>query len=326
MDPEFQKESSHIKRAIPKSYPYDPKALKPLARTLWSTNVALGHALTAYRQFTKIKSASISPDGNLGGAGYIQPIEKIRQKLFQACEILSSISDTVDDEMKGPHWKPKLGALDEDDREDVTRILEDAQEIMEDPASEAEEDLENIEEEGETFTPKTAGVSTSIPTSNLGGPRVDSIGPAAGDGPGGSFNPPEDFSDSDWPTGLRGPDYDVIATSTLPSDPRRTEGYDFGLGWGASGQGVEVGPPSVNDGYWGEETDSSVLPQDVFKPAPRSDLSEFDEEGLDPHSSKIPDGQNRPMDYDFSMPGESVKYVDQNTKYKKRPSFPSDES
>ena len=47
---------------------------KPLAKILRSTLAALGHASSANQTFTKLKSVNISPDGNLGGKGYIQGI------------------------------------------------------------------------------------------------------------------------------------------------------------------------------------------------------------------------------------------------------------
>lgn len=39
------------KRDIPKGHKFDPNALKPLARTLFTASVALGHSVTAYREF-----------------------------------------------------------------------------------------------------------------------------------------------------------------------------------------------------------------------------------------------------------------------------------
>ena len=105
------------KRNIPKNHEFDPKALKPMSRMLWAMSVSLGHALTAYRQFTKLKSVTVSPDGMLGGQGYVMSVKDIRQKLYEACEDLSAISDTIHDEINGPHWLPKLSQLDDSDFE-----------------------------------------------------------------------------------------------------------------------------------------------------------------------------------------------------------------
>lgn len=139
-------DSSGASRNIPKDHEFDSRALKPLSKALWASTVALGHALTAYRHFSRIKSATVSPDGLLGGRGYVMKLAEMRQKLYEASEALSSISDTIFDEISAPHWKPKLAQLDEDDKDDVRRFIDEAQEVMENPEGEAEEEIEAIEE------------------------------------------------------------------------------------------------------------------------------------------------------------------------------------
>lgn len=134
------------KRNIPKDHPYDPRALKPLSRMLWAMSVALGHALTAYRQFTRLKSSTISPDGMLGGRGYVMQVKEIRDKLHDACENLSAISDSIHDEINAPHWEPKLNQLDPADAMDVKKFLQESQQILQDPEAEAEGDMEAIED------------------------------------------------------------------------------------------------------------------------------------------------------------------------------------
>lgn len=134
------------KRNIPKDHPYDPRALKPLSRMLWAMSVSLGHALTAYRQFTRIKSSTISPDGQLGGRGYVMGVKEVRDKLHDACEALSAISDTIHDEINAPHWEPKMGLLNPSDAQDVKKFLQESQQILNDPEAEAEEDMDAIED------------------------------------------------------------------------------------------------------------------------------------------------------------------------------------
>lgn len=139
-------DSSGAARNIPKDHEFDSRALKPLSKALWASTVALGHALTAYRHFSRIKSATVSPDGQLGGRGYVMKLTEMRQKLYEASEALSAISDTIYDEISAPHWKPKLAQLDDEDQEDVRRFIDEAQEVMENPEGEAEEEIEAIEE------------------------------------------------------------------------------------------------------------------------------------------------------------------------------------
>lgn len=304
------------KRAIPKDYPYDPKSVKPLARTLWATSVALGHALTAYRQFSRIKSASVSPDGKLGGMGYIQGVDKIRGVLHQACEFLSQVADTLDDEIKAPHWKPRMSQLDEEEQSDIDTLLEDAQRIMDDPGDAAQDDLEDLEEGMQKH-------ASTIPTQNLGGPRVDNRDPGSGKGPGGSYNEDE-WGDDSWPLGPR----EAIASSGLPSGAGTpTEAYDFGLGWGARGQGVQVGPPSSQaEGYWGIEDSGSLLPQDRVRKPATSDLSVDPQSGLEPASSSLPGDPPDFSVYDRDLPNTSQSYRSQNQPYQRRPSSPAEYS
>ena len=94
-------------RNIDPNYKFDAKNLEPLARVLRSVLMALGHIQTARTVFTKIKGQRVSPDGNLGGKGYIMPIKDIRKQLSNSDEALSSIADCIDDEISGIHWNPR---------------------------------------------------------------------------------------------------------------------------------------------------------------------------------------------------------------------------
>lgn len=132
------------KRNIPKNHPYDPKALKPLSRMLWAMSVSLGHSLAAYRQFTRLKSATISPDGMLGGRGYVMQVKEIRTKLHDACESLSTISDTIHDEINAPHWEPQMAKLPPEEAVDVRKFLDESKQILNNPEEDAEDDMEAI--------------------------------------------------------------------------------------------------------------------------------------------------------------------------------------
>jgi hypothetical protein len=133
------------KRDIPKDHPYDPSALKPLSKSLFAASVALGHTLAAYRHFSRLKSTTVSPDGKIGGRGYIMDMTAIRKKLWEASEALSSVSDAIYDEINAPHWKPKLALLDDNDAEDVSRFVDEAKHVLDNPEEEAEEEIEEIE-------------------------------------------------------------------------------------------------------------------------------------------------------------------------------------
>lgn len=135
-------------RQIPKGHSFDPKSLKPLARMLWSMSVSMGHALQAYRTLNRVKSSTVSPDGMLGGRGYVMKVTEIRQRLYAACEALSMISDTVHDEINAPHWKPKLAELDQSELDAIDRLIGESEGMLDNPEEEVEEDEEEVEKKG----------------------------------------------------------------------------------------------------------------------------------------------------------------------------------
>jgi len=137
-------------RNIDPDYVYDAKNLEPLARTLRSVLMALGHIQTARTTFTKIKSQRVSPDGNLGGKGYVIPIKDIRKQLSNCDEALSSIADCIDDEIKAVHWHPDVDDSGGDPRarDQVKQIMDDVEEIKDDPEEWAEGEESEMDDEG----------------------------------------------------------------------------------------------------------------------------------------------------------------------------------
>src|SRR5271169_2011957 len=103
---EFIKDKGPVRRDVRvEDFSWSPESLGELAKILWASQRAHSYAMAAFRLFSKIPSSQISPDGLLGGRGYIQNIKEMRTSLAQAAEVLSSFTDTVDDEINAPHWK-----------------------------------------------------------------------------------------------------------------------------------------------------------------------------------------------------------------------------
>lgn len=123
------------------SFTYNVNKIKPLAETLRATTMALGHVQSAYATFTKLKSSTISPDGNLGGRGYIQKIPDMRRSFMNCSEALSSIMDTLHDELHSPHWDPK-SIPSSRERDEVVGIFKDIKNVKEDPEAWAEKEEE----------------------------------------------------------------------------------------------------------------------------------------------------------------------------------------
>lgn len=142
-------------REMPAEFEFDAKNLKPLAKTLRAALAALGHVQSAYNTFTKIKSARISPDGNIGGKGYIQRITDVRRQFMNCSEALSAVTDSLYDELHAPHWNPAVEEQSPREREEVVDIMEDVDEIRQSPEAWAEEEEEEMDEEG---APKQASV------------------------------------------------------------------------------------------------------------------------------------------------------------------------
>jgi len=149
-------------REIINGFEFDPAKLKPLAKCLRATLMSLGHAQGAYHDFTKLKSAIISPDGNLGGKGYIQRITDMRRQYMNVSEALSALSDTIYDEINAPHWAALAGdeSSNSRTRDDVADIMDDVDEIRENPEEAADEMEEKWEKEpGHAKTASTKRVA-----------------------------------------------------------------------------------------------------------------------------------------------------------------------
>lgn len=134
------------KREIHPEFAFDPKKSRILARILRSTMMSLGHTMAAYSAFAKLKSADISPDGSLGGKGYIQNIKDMRRSYMNTIEALSAMADTFYDEIHAPHWAALSRQEDPEDKAELESVLQETEEIRDDPeawAREVEEDLEN---------------------------------------------------------------------------------------------------------------------------------------------------------------------------------------
>lgn len=136
-----------MQREIEEDFEFKSKYLKPLSICLRASLMAMGHAISAQNTFARIKSADVSPDGSLGGKGYIQKVSDIRRAYMNVVEALSAVTDTLYDEIRAPHWHPESTDGGPREREEVQNILQDVEEVREDPEGWAEA------EEGEGEVP-----------------------------------------------------------------------------------------------------------------------------------------------------------------------------
>jgi len=154
-------DSGPQERKIAPDFAFDPRNTKPLAKVLRSTNAALGHAMAAYAIFTKLKSADISPDGALGGKGYIQKIAEMRRAYMNLIEAMSALSDTLYDEIRAPHWAAVSRQEDPTEREEVEQIVGDALDIKADPEGWAEDQEDEMDEDNAAEASKAVKTASS---------------------------------------------------------------------------------------------------------------------------------------------------------------------
>lgn len=133
-------------RVMDPNHTFNQKCNKNIAKVLRSTLSALGHAMSAYSTFAKIKSRDISPDGNLGGRGYIMEIKAIRRQYMNVVEALSAMSDTLYDEITADHWKVVQNKM-------LNQVMEEIEDMKDDPegwAVEVEDDYrpKQLDEDG----------------------------------------------------------------------------------------------------------------------------------------------------------------------------------
>jgi hypothetical protein len=125
-------------RDIPRDFNYSPRHQKPLTQVLRSTLAALGYVLMAYNRFAALKSSRLSPDGSLGGRGYIQKIQDMRKQYMNCVEALSALSDTLHDEINAPHWALMSRQEKDDEKDEMSQLIDDVHTIREDPQEWAE--------------------------------------------------------------------------------------------------------------------------------------------------------------------------------------------
>ena len=169
------KAAGSLRREITDDFKYDKKKLKHLHRILHNVNVALGTLGSALGEFGKVKGPQISPDGLLGGLGYVMPIKGIKEVINTSVHNLSEVADSLADELSNPHWHA------EDDKEtkelikEKEKVEEETQEILDAP-EEGEVDQEDVAlevpEEEEQLSPEDVKTSKDIKIASVDTDKV----------------------------------------------------------------------------------------------------------------------------------------------------------
>lgn len=142
-------------------FEYDPSKATVLKKSLHNINVSLGTLLAAMKELALLRGSEITPDGMLGGRGFIMPFREMKSKINSAVNDLSDITDTIADELTNPKW-----GLTPDEKKKVKRekeeIQEEVQEIEETvpgtPEDKPEENTEPTTEEGAPEAPPATDI------------------------------------------------------------------------------------------------------------------------------------------------------------------------
>lgn len=148
-----QAAASGVHRQISDDFKYNKAKIKHLKHILHNVTVALGTLTSAHNEFSKIKGPDISPDGLLGGLGYIISIKDIKDALIGAIKNVGDIADCIADELTNPKW-------DVQDDKSVKKLIKEKKEVEE----EAEDAIEEPEEDivPEDVVTSTDGIDLSF--------------------------------------------------------------------------------------------------------------------------------------------------------------------
>lgn len=141
---EFIRDQGPVRRDIRvQGFQWTPNSLRNLAKILWAVERSHSYGIAALRLFSKMPASEFSPDGLLGGRGYIQSIKDMRSNLGKAIELQSEFSDTLHDEINASHW-----AVAEEP--EVQEIVEDVETVKAAPEEFVQEQFQQ-EVPGESF-------------------------------------------------------------------------------------------------------------------------------------------------------------------------------
>ena len=127
-------------------FQFKDQGIKAIAQTYKHLALAFMEIAKANHTFSSAKSSQISPDGKLGGRGYVLSIKDIRGSLGNIMNGVSELIDTFHDEVNSPYLKKTVI----EDNPIIKDMLSDAEEIVDHA-----EDLEDASQAVDQNTPPT---------------------------------------------------------------------------------------------------------------------------------------------------------------------------
>lgn len=131
------KQSESLMREGLEGFRFKDQGIKSIANTYKHLAKAFMELAVANNTFSSCKSSQISPDGKLGGKGYVLSIRDIRGSFGNIMNAMSELIDTFHDEVNSPYLKKTVL----EDNPIIKGILDDAEAIV--------DKAEDIEEESE---------------------------------------------------------------------------------------------------------------------------------------------------------------------------------
>jgi len=140
-----QKADEGIREGL-EGFQFKDQGIKAIAQTYKHLAKAFMEIAKANNTFSSCKSSQISPDGRLGGKGYVLTIKDIRGSLGNIMNGVSELIDTFHDEVNSPYLKRTVL----EDNPIIKEILDNAEEIID-----KAEDIEDASKAVNQNTPPT---------------------------------------------------------------------------------------------------------------------------------------------------------------------------
>ena len=154
-------------------FEYDPSKATVLKKALHNVNVSLGTLLAAMKDLALLRGSEITPDGMLGGRGFIMPFKDIKGKINSAINDLSDITDTIADELTNPKW-----GLTPDEKKKVKKEkeqIEERVEEIEETVPDKPEENPSEEKPSEEISPEEQKPVEISPEDVINSAEIDSL-------------------------------------------------------------------------------------------------------------------------------------------------------
>jgi hypothetical protein len=121
-------------------FKYDKAKAKILKDVLHNSNVALGNLIGAMRSLAMLRGSDVTPDGKLGGRGFVMDFREVKAAIIEAVSKLSDVTDTVGDELTNPQWGLK--------EKEINKLIKEKEDVQ-DKAEKVEEEVKKEDKEPE---------------------------------------------------------------------------------------------------------------------------------------------------------------------------------